>query len=150
MPNTFICMKWTWYVYEVYRRSQSQPNSVVSSQMWKKQKKTVFDLFGHYPIIFFLFYLMLNTYQVIVYNFHTKYLNFCLKKKKSRKTSKNYRKNTLLIFLTLMPRFIFISILVGIIEEAIVYNFHKKYLDFCKKYLSNSPVQPLATKLWLE
>jgi hypothetical protein len=30
----FICMKWTWYVYEVDRRSQSQPYSVVSSQMW--------------------------------------------------------------------------------------------------------------------
>jgi len=30
----FIYMKWTWHMYEVNRRFQSQPNSVVSSQMW--------------------------------------------------------------------------------------------------------------------
>ena len=31
-------MKLTWYVYEVDMRSQSQPNTVVSSQMWHKAR----------------------------------------------------------------------------------------------------------------
>ncbi len=30
----FTCIKWTLHVYEVNRRFQSQPNSVVGSQMW--------------------------------------------------------------------------------------------------------------------
>ncbi len=34
----FICMKWTWHVYEVDWRSQSQLNTVVSSQMWHKAR----------------------------------------------------------------------------------------------------------------
>ena len=32
MPNTFYMYEWIWHVYEVYRRSKLQPNSVVSTQ----------------------------------------------------------------------------------------------------------------------
>ena len=43
------------------------------------------------------------------------------------------KKNMFLIFSNMMQCFITIFIMVLIIEEVIVYNFHKKYLDFCKK-----------------
>ena len=84
------------------------------------------------------FFLMLIIEEVIVYNFHKKYLDFF--KIKSRKKTK--KKHVIDIFDT-DAMFIFISLLVVIIEEEIIYNFHKKKMHFCKKYLRNSPVQPL-------
>ena len=73
---------WSWYEVE------SQPNSVVSSQIRKKTKKNMFLIFSDMMQWFiFIFMMVLIIEEVIVYNFHTKYLEFW--KKKTRKKTKN-------------------------------------------------------------
>jgi hypothetical protein len=72
----FICMKWTWHVYEVDRRSQSQPNSVVSSQMWNTAWP--FFCYGHNIYMLWIFfsnlYWMTIAQHAHIYSFHI--LNF--------------------------------------------------------------------------
>ena len=99
--------------------------------MWQKNKKNMFLIFlVMMPRLIFISRLVIIIEEVIVYNFHKKYLDFC---KKRLENIQKAKKKHVIDFLTLMPWFIFISFLVVIIEEDIVYNFHKKYLDFCKK-----------------